>query len=341
MRRYIIPLCLCLIAAACKDELRTPSDDLPETVLLLDGWLSSADTLHTIKVAASSLSNGIIEARDVKVSIYVNGVLKDESDSVTVQNYCTSEFVLKALFGPGDLVEVRADSPMGSARASSEILPAPTVSNLTYEGNLRMSYYDYSEKREGDFDLLRFDLHDVPGRGNNYHIGIFRTSRHVLVSSESDNPYIYHKPVGFTVDYPLERFAAYNMLEPAMQQDWGKTEYSNSDFVLFDDRFFDGETYKVSVLSLPYPSLSYSYGEGEVWSFTKKAIVRVEAVSEDAYRYYSGVEYSVGGNSGLSAFNEPPIPPYNVEGGIGFVCFASAVELDVNLPEVLYGWGID
>ncbi len=339
MKKYILPILFILAATACEDEIQAPSDGMPETVLLLDGWISSADSLHTIKVAASSLSAGFIEAKDVKVSIYVNGVLMDESDSVIVQNFLTSEYVLKALFNPGDEVEVRADSPIGHASASSVIMPAPSVSNASYDGTLRMSYYEYSNKREGTFELFRFDLHDSPGNRDVYRIGLFRTSDFVLVADDADedNPNYGAKPIGWTNHNPIEPYDAFNMLEPAMKIDWGKADYSNSNFTLFTDRFFDGETYRVSVLSLPY-DVTYRYSNRETWALREKVIVRAEAVSEEAYRYYSDVEYAIGGSSVIPMFYEPPILPSNVEGGIGFVCFASATELVCDLPEELIGW---
>lgn len=342
MKKYFLPIIFILAATACEDELQAPSDGMPETVLLLDGWISSADSLHTIKVAASSLSDGLIEAKDVKVSIYVNGVLMDESDSVIVHYSRTSEFVLKAQFGPGDDVEVRADSPIGHASASSVIMPAPSVSNASYDGTLRMSYFEYSEKHEDTFDLIRFDLNDTPGKGNVYHIGLFRTSDNVLLADDADenHPNYGAKPIGWTQHNPIEPYDAYNMLEPAMKIDWGKADYSNSNFTLFTDRFFDGETYRVSVLSLPY-HVSHGYSDRETWALREKVIVRAEAVSEEAYRYFTDVEYAVGGGSVIPMFYEPPILPSNVEGGIGFVCFASATEIVCELPEKLYGWRVD
>ena len=340
MKKFFLPFLLILAAASCEDELQAPSDGMPETVLLLDGWISSLDSLHTLKVAESSLSKGLIEAKDVKVSIYVNGVLKDESDSVVAHSSITSEFILKALLAPGDMVEVRAESPAGHASASSVIMPAPSVSNASYDGILRMSYYDYSNKREGTFELFRFDLHDSPGNRDVYRIGLFRTSDFVLLADDVDDEYPYpsSKPVGWTQHNPMQPYEAYNMLEPAMKIDWGRADYSNSNFTLFTDRFFDGDTYRVSVLSLPYVTPSYGYGGRETWAIREKAIVRVESVSEEAYRYYADVEYAKGGTSVIPMFYEPPILPSNVDGGIGFVCFASATELVCDLPEELIGW---
>lgn len=343
MKKYLLPLLLSLAVTACEVELQAPSDGMPETVLLLDGWISSLDSLHTLKVAASSLSDGLIKAENVKVSIYVNGALKDESDSVTMRSARTSEFVLKAQFAPGDTVEVKADSPLGHASASSVILPAPSVSDISYDGTLRMSYYDYSNKEEGTFELFRFNLHDNPRKGDVYHVGLYRTSDYVLVADDVDEdyPHASSRPIGWTQHNPIDRYDAYNMLEPAMKIDWGKADYSNSNFTLFTDRFFDGETYRVSVMSLPYRTPPYGYGGRETWAIREKVIVRVEAVSEEAYRYYSDVEYAISGDSVIPAFYEPPILPSNVEGGIGFVCFASATELICDLPEILYGWRID
>ncbi len=339
MKKLILPLLLIIAATACEDELSTPTDGMPETVLLLDAWLSSADTLHTVKVAASSLSDGLVAAKGVTVSIYVNGVLQDESDSVTRKSYPSCEYELKASFAPGDSVELRADNSIGHASSSSVILPAPSISNISYDGSLRLSYFDYSNKEEGTFELFRFDLNDTPGKGNVYHIGLFRTSDNVLLADDADenHPNYGAKPIGWTQHNPIEPYDAYNMLEPAMKIDWGKADYSNSNFTLFTDRFFDGETYRVSVLSLPY-HVTYGYSNRETWALREKVIVRAEAVSEEAYRYYSDVEYAIGGSSVIPMFYEPPILPSNVEGGIGFVCFASATEIMCELPDKMYGW---
>lgn len=344
MKRITIPfitLILLFLAASCEDELPTPSDGMQETVLVLNSWLSSADTLHSVTVVASSISGGLIEAKHIEVSIYVNGTLADRSGAgLGDSENPTKEYTLKARFFPGDTVELVAEGPLGRASARSVIPPAPVISDVSFDGQVAMYYYEYANREEGTFDVLRFNILDPPGRGNVYKISLFRECDYVLISDEPDDDYPFSstRPVGWTSHFPSEQFDVYNMLEPAMQVDWGRANYANSRFNLFTDRSFDGSPYRVTILSKPDVYYSYSWGGRETWAMRRKATIRAEAISEEAYRYYTDVEYASGGYSVIPMFYEPPALPSNVVGGIGFVCFASAAECGDYVSEELYGW---
>ena len=337
---YFATAALLLLLASCEEELSTPKDNLQEKVIAINGWISSGDTLHTVKIVESSTSDGLVEAEGVAVSIYVNGMLSDRSSAGQRHGTPTKEYSLKARFAPGDTVEIRAEGPDCRASVSSVIPEAPVVSGADYEGKAHVSYWEGSKSVDKEFNVYKFNLSDPDNKGDAYSVRLFREAERILIADDygEDYPFPSHYPVGWSEAYPKTQIDAYNMLEPAMVVDQGLSDYINSNFTLFTDRYFCGAEYRVSILSVPGNWVEYmnTYGGRETWSVKMKTTIRVEAIPSEAYRYYVDANFTGGGY--VPMFYEPPVFPTNVKGGIGYVCFASATEIEGGVEEVLVGW---
>lgn len=335
------------LAVACTSELVLPVDGADE-ILVVNGSLCSSDSLHTVSIVSSSASKGIVSPpSDVRLDLYVNGVLKSSATEPEVDREKTRKYLLKCRFASGDHIRLTVESSLGLCEVEGIVPAAPEIVEARDGGYMELTYNDYGSTYTRVFSRVMLTLNDPSGEKNAYRVHFVARARHELIEALPNGS--GHAP-GSIVTLDPKELPVFNMLEPSMRLPW-KSLNSVNFFNVCSDNSFDGERYTLNLcikkdsgstrnlLAFSPPSAAASYQNGvevsELWCTHQWLDVKLEAIPYDTWRYLMAVEYDSNGPV-FPIVYEPTLFPSNVKGGLGYVNISSATVSTLELPDVWF-----
>lgn len=348
MKMKKILLLLPFLTLACTSELELPADGADE-VLIVNGSLCSADSVHVVRLVSSSASEGIILPPAAKVTLFVNDVAKAESTAPSDEKaYMKSRsYKLECRFSPGDELRLTVETALGKCEVEGTVPAAPKVIDVRQGEAVELTYDDYGNVETRSFTRVFLTLSDPAGERNAYRV----KARAMAVHELKDGPEGIGLPVGYKTAPAPADLTVYNLLEPAMQLPWSTNNPVN-DFNVFSDDTFDGQTYSLDLclrgksgtsgkhlLFFSPPSVGSYYRDGvyysDLWCSHQWLDVELEAIPYDTWRYIMAEEYDSEGPV-IPLVYEPTLFPSNVKGGLGYVNISSATISTIQLPDVYF-----
>ena len=336
----LFPL-LILFCISCEEQIQLPSDGT-DMVMIVNGSLCSADTVHVLSLSASSVKEGMVVPPDAVVRMFVNGMQCCESSEFREKMYYEGlihEYTLEGSFAPGDKVRIVVESSIGTCEIVQTAPPAPSVVGVSEGDEELLSYYEYGNMERRTFEKMYLTVKDPEGKGDVYRVKARVRSDLVLERSVSRGGSVY--PPSST-----EQIEIFNLLEPVLRLPFSPLEAVN-DFNIFCDDTFDGSQYTLTLClnwknHFARPTISgYTNDEGvnvsEIWVRHNELTLTVESLPQASYRYYIAVEYDTNNNTIPMAY-EPSVFPSNVRGGLGYVNVSSGIELSLPLRDIWYDW---
>jgi len=342
MKKILFAISLLICLGACTEVMDLPSDGFGD-LLIVNGSLCSADSLHTLSLHVSSREKGIISPGEVRGKLYVNGTLRNDTLSYkgTKEDTTLCLLTFKAQFAPEDELKLVFESSVGICEVNESVPPLPVVAGASTGEDIVLSYSDYGNQETRSFHRFYLGVADAAGVDNAFRVSAYLDGETECVEGIKD-PRYYSDQTGVKKSYDDEPVKLYNLLEPVLKLPWMSSESVN-DFNIFSDESFAGGEYTLTLCwfgSLYHtPSLA-GYYEGdthksEVWVSRAGVNVRLESIPVGYYRYLMAAEYDVTG-AYLPLVYEPSFFPSNVEGGLGYVNVSSALEYRIPYPDRYY-----
>ena len=338
MRKKIIfslitAVSILLTVMSCDANLDLPASS-PDKILVMNGEVSTADTVHTIRLVGSSSSEGLFGVPDATVSIFVNDLLVDEtSEPFDRQNY-TRFYKIKANVKAGDKVKVTADCEWTHVEASYTMQEAPVIVGVEEEEPVEMTYGELGHVSKAVFRRYMLDISDPAGIVNCYRISAsLKVTKEILYDYYADlYPDRYYNHVGEKTEYANKEMVVFSLLEPVLNPGWA-TVSPIHDYNIFRDNVFDGKDYKLCLLlndddymyNVRYQGFSFH----DIFGFDMDLRFCLESIDEKAFQYYSTVEYDRNGTWMPIEYNCSSYPS-NVIGGLGYVSFNSAKDIHLS-----------
>ena len=308
---------------ACEKEILY--DDIAPKPLMVVNGIQHVGEPARLSVEKSSFyinSEKDFRVKDVHVDLYVNGAFKEAlqvRDSTIMETYwvydpesgesheeerpsyayvyCEGEYLLCE----GDALRFEVSSSEFDEVAVAETT-IPYAPNVISFDTIRV------ETNPDDFGLSTIYLSlkiDDPA-GNDYY-----------------NLYPQEGLTNFTSSDPV--FADFMNIVHVDDMFGGSDYYGHGAYNMFNDAYFDGSQYAISMSSIVQPVESYYY---------KPLVMEVTRVDYPLYQIaksYSNYDYA---DDLISLFTEPTQVYYNVQNGVGVVCSQSLpVTVVVNLWE--------
>ncbi len=339
MRKKIIfsliaAVSILLTVMSCEANLDLPASS-PDKILVMNGMVSTADTVHTIRLVGSSSSEGLFGVPDATVSIFVNDLLVDETSEPFDRKDYTRFYNIKANVKAGDKVKVTADCEWTHVEASCTMQEAPVIVGVEEEEEpVEMTYGEPGYVRKALFRKFMLGISDPAGIVNCYRISAsVKVTKEILYDYYAalypEYPYSH---VGEKTEYADKELVVFNMLEPVLNPGWAAVE-PIYDYNIFCDNVFDGKEYKLCLLlndfDYMYNVRYQSYSSGDIHGFDMDLRFCLESIDEKAFQYYSTVEYDRNGTWMPIEYNCSSYPS-NVSGGLGYVSFNSAKDIHLS-----------
>ena len=344
MRCYkILPLVITVLTlAACERYIYLDTGKEPE--IIASGFLSTADSVHTLIVTKTSTpEKKIATVNEARLQCFVNGRLAGETDSLSEYASYFSEKIrkmeFKASFNPGDVVRIVIEAD-GLQAEVQEKVPSrmPLLSVDTTSVFLR----------SGDNTLYRriehkINIKDLPGEDNFCRLTMSFTGNAVVdeilgTESQEDSPEVGTELNRISKDIEFD-----NSYEPVLNKRIdiagdGENNYYNNQYNIFTDAMFRGGTYSLKVLTRPYSSLTvpvWTYWPGSVnIRISRKVSVKLFSLSRDAYCYMDDLQFDDSNLSDTYLLDDLSYPD-NVKGGRGFITIMSVSEYVMELPDII------
>lgn len=335
----LITLPLFVATPSCENHIYL-DDFAPEKLLTLQGNLMAEDSLHTIYLCMSYVSE-FRPVSSAKLSCYVNGNLVGGSSEVRSYKDWPeskiSEMSFKAVFHAGD--EVRIEVEADGQRASvTGIVPQPaSIERVDTTMVERLADDGMTQK------MTRYDIRisDRVGEKNKYRIMLLYRGRLWVKWAADGNEEGY--VTGQTIGYANEIIGADNSLDPMLHKDIsiGDTGNNSSNYTndlnIFSDDSFSDRGCSITLLSqlIRYYRGTYEYSyvsNTATLAEDRQVRVRLISMTSHTYTYMSNWQYD---NSDLADWSMSTSIPYpdNVDGGIGYVAFSMPVDYVIELPE--------
>ncbi len=325
--RFTLLLFLSLGLLGCEERIDAPSDG-KGTLYVINSQMCSLDSLHSVRVFASSPEKGVIDAGDVSLKLLVNGILSDEKSG----HQEDGKYELKGIFRPGDKVCVSVTGPLGTAKAEAVAPEPPMEPEVTYDGNIEISYVEYGNAETRLFNVVKVNIKDAPGEHCAYRVKMFSEGEVECIADEYGDEYWNHSLLGEVIHVGPRELQLNNWLEPLLR----KKEDSNGqtlEYNVFPDYAIDGQEYKLLLLTRGDLQIKpSSLSGGETWIARSWLVVRLERMSELSYRYLNAVFYETDGNW-IPLNYQAPVYPSNVEGGLGYLLLTSAKVASYSLED--------
>ena len=306
--KYIIMVIMMAGLAACEKEILY-DDIAPEPLLVVNGLQHVGEPARLAVEKSSFVVNAERDFRvkDVEVDLYVNGAFKealqvrdslimetwgvwseDEDDLITEERldygfvYCEGTYLLQE--GDELRFEVRSSEFEKAAVVETKMPLTPNV--------IRFDTIRVEETADGDRTLY-FALEIDDPTGKDYYN---------LDAREGLD--------GFTSSDPV--FADFMNITDVDDLFGNNDYYGRGRYNLFDDAYFDGTRYTVSLRTR-----FYSY-DGQYY---EPYILYVSQVDEAFYQYKKSYNLYHNNDDGLLGFFTEPTQVYsNVQNGVGVVC---------------------
>lgn len=348
MKMKKILLLLPFLTLACTSELELPADG-PDKVLIVNGSLCSADSVHVVRIVSSSASEGIVQPPEAKVTLYVNGTAEAESTVPSdVKAYLKSRsYELECRFSPGDELRLTVETALGMCEVEETVPAAPKVIDARQGDAVELTYNDYGNVETRRFFRTFLTLSDPAGERNAYRVNIRARGQHELVEAIPK----FGAAPGRKTDLESKSLVVYNLLEPSMRLPWDEMNPVNN-FNICSDDSFDGERYTLNLCYRPesgsryllclrppvistYNDIENDISYSEVWRTHQWLDITLEAIPYDTWRYFMAVEYDSNGPN-IPLVYEPTLFPSNVKGGLGYVNISSGTIATLQLPDVYF-----
>lgn len=314
--RYIKILSIIILMAgmtACEKEILY-SDIAPEPLLVVNGvqHVGEPARLCVEKTSFYSDVETDFRVKDVHADLYVNGVFKETlqvRDSILLEtfyipsengfgeeverpifafNYCEGTYILCE----GDELRFEVSSSEFEKTAVAETT-MPSMPNVISFDTVRIA--DNNDGYGGQTIYFSLVIDDPVGK--DYY-----------------NLYPQYGLEGFTSTDPV--FADFMNIEHVEDLFGGSNYYAVGPYNMFNDAYFDGNQYTVS--------LEMSVFMDSYYSFSEPYILEVTKADYNLYQFkksYAAQQYNNNGLMGL--FTEPTQVYSNVKNGVGVVCSQS------------------
>ena len=316
--RFTLLLSLSLGLLGCEERIEAPSDG-KGTLYIINSQMCSLDSLHSVRVLASSEGQGVVDAGEVSLKLLVNGVVLDEVRGHDDEG----KYELKGSFLPGDNVCVSVTGPLGTAAAEAVVPDPPATPEVTYDGKTEVSYVEYGNAETNLFNVIKVKVKDAPGEHCGYRVRMFLDGEVECIGDESGYEYPGYSHLGEVIHVGPRVLQLNNRLEPLLC----KKEDSNGqtlEYNVFPDYAVDGQEYSLLLLTKGDLQIRPStLSGGETWVARTRLVVRFERMTELSYRYLNSVYYETDGNW-IPLNYQAPVYPSNVEGGLGYLLLTSA-----------------
>ena len=316
---YILILMVGL--TACEKEILY-DDIAPEPLMVVNGIQHVGEPAR-LSIEKSSFyinSEKDFRVKDVHVDLYVNGVFKEAlqvRDSIIMEtyytwheegeeeeerlryafNYCEGEYILCE----GDALRFEVSSSEFEEVAVAETT-IPYAPNVISFDTIRVEASPYDDGLNNIYLSLKID----DPAGNDYYN---------LCPQEGLSHFMTSDPV----------FADFMNIVHVDDLFGGSDYYGRGAYNMFNDTYFDGSQYTISMSSLVQPVESYYY---------QPLVMEVTRVDYSLYQFaksYSNYDYT---DDLISLFTEPTQVYSNVQNGVGVVCSQSRpVIMEIDLRE--------
>ena len=321
----MIALIMMLITGACEKTTIINNDD-QEPLIQMYGILSTAGNENKVKIKLS-LNDRVVKAPNARLSVTVDG------KPMTVSEYGDGIFSIHGQLASGSKIKMVATAD-GMHPATAEVeMPCPAVEIVNPE-------VEYSVKHSQNdlYDKLKFRIplrQTCPGR-HYYKLSIQERHSFKGVNNQGypivDNVTDSYKNIS-TIDKSNEPLLNDGRPPQTDSDDYFYTSIPN-DFNTFTNSAFDDGSAVITVGGMLYSIESLSNtirifkegdnDEGHIDCSQSLRIV-VETISPSTYHYCRVYDMIKGGEY-EEALTEPLVVPCNIEGGIGFIGVATAVE---------------
>lgn len=315
MKKIIIALCACCLAAASCEKYIDIKPNGPDKMLIINALLSPCDSVHQAHIFLSTQrkaneldSVGVFRA-------YLNGQLCGETSGLISR---VVEF--RADLKPGDRVKLEVDC--GDMHAESEATVKEPVALPQLDTSV-VSYVDNKGKTH-KVTQFRIRIDDRKGENNYYMLQAFSEHLDYVLEVKPDVNTSSH--VGDTIYYYRSDKVIDTSNEPLLYKDLtigegddAETFINNPYYLFTDETFRDGSyTLNVSVEDFEPGRVSDSDYGYYIRRRVERNVFRLHTLSRDAYNYINSFAIE---NSDLAGyfFFEAGTYPQNVKGGLGFV----------------------
>ena len=331
-----------LTLAACERYIYLDTGKEPE--IIASGFLSTADSVHTLIVTKTSTpEKKIATVNEARLQCFVNGRLAGETDSLSEYASYFSEKIrkmeFKASFNPGDVVRIVIEAD-GLQAEVQEKVPSrmPLLSVDTTSVFLR----------SGDNTLYRriehkINIKDLPGEDNFCRLTMSFTGNAVVdeilgTESQEDSPEVGTELNRISKDIEFD-----NSYEPILNKRIdiagdGENNYYNNQYNIFTDAMFRDGDYSLKVLTKPYSDLTVPvwgwWPERVIIRISRKVSVKLFSLSRDAYCYMDDLQFDDSNLSDTYLLDDLSYPD-NVKGGRGFITIMSVSEYVMELPDII------
>lgn len=322
MKKIIIALCACCLAAASCEKYIDIKPNGPEKMLIINALMSPCDSVHKAHIFLSTQrkadeldSVGVFRA-------YVNGQLRGETSG-----HISRVVEFRAGLKPGDVVKLEVDC--GDMHAESESTVKEPVALPKLDTSI-VSYVD-NKGQTHKTTQFRIKIDDRKGENNYYMLQAFREQLEYVLEIEPDVN--TNRRVGDTLYYYRTDKVIDTSNEPLLYKDLtigegddAETFISNPYYIFTDETFRDGSyTINVSVDDFEPERVDDSDYGYYIRRRIVRNVFRLHTLSRDAYNYINSFAIE---NSDLAGyfFFEAGTYPQNVKGGLGFVTVYASSE---------------
>lgn len=346
MRNYylLIGLLLILICTACENEVSYKQKNM-ETKLVLNSLLNTDNDTNYVYIGISgNYPYHACSSADGIANIYINDELKETSvytprSEKDIGWSPDFPYPIYSTFRPGDKVRIEAFTKDGKLRAWAENT-FPAAPQIVRIDTMSVKLKEYS----GDYnltDFLRFKItiKDDPNKKNYYRLVTEQTSSlhgwigvnaKDTVISRNSYKYIAWEDIALSDGHPMSPEDIEQGMFPQTLNSYG----------IFDDSFFSGELYTLTINVPVHKNFDYFYYSYEGVPFKKKQAsihskISLLAITEDEYLYMRALNFYDSDNYD-EIFSEPVRFKSNVNGGLGIVGASSEDNRELLIYEHQY-----
>lgn len=325
MKHIKILYILILMAGLTACEKEILYDDIaPEPLMVVNGIQHVGEPAR-LSVEKSSFyinSETDFRVKDVHVDLYVNGVFKEAlrvRDSMIMETYLVYDGVsgesheeerpsYAYVYCEGEYLLCEGDALRFEVSSSEFEEVAVAETTIPYAPNVI------------SFDTIRVEASPYDDGLNNIYLSL-------KIDDPAGNDYYNLCPQGglshFETSDPV--FADFMNIVHVDDLFGGSDYYGRGAYNMFNDTYFDGSQYAISMSSLVQPVESYYY---------QPLVMEVTRVDYSLYQFaksYSNYDYT---DDLISLFTEPTQVYSNVQNGVGVVCSQSRpVTVEIDLRE--------